>query len=93
MEQYKLVALSTGHIAVEERERMAVRKDWPFTVAPFEFGWFVSCLRPEADPELQAEFPGLSACRKYAAANGFGYILLDADAEEIEMEDLPYYPD
>lgn len=98
MEQYKIAVLSTGHLPPPEASDIerTPAQDFPFVIAPFEDGWFVSChsarcpeTAPGHGPYAAGRWPALQQIREWAAANGFEYVMLDRDAEEVDG--LPTY--
>lgn len=91
-ESHLLAALSTGHLTEEEARSLenAPEEAFPFTLARFEAGWFVSCTGVETTPGVvSGAWPHLHALRLWANSRGFSYVLLDRDADPVP--DLPYY--
>lgn len=83
-----LLDLSTGHLALQTRERLAdgaLCESLGITRRPH--GWFVAAHDEiETDEGLP---PDMLHCLRYARENGAGWVLFDADADR--QEGLPWY--
>lgn len=86
VETHTLVAISTAHL--EQKTVLALEKSRGYPYGPlvsvFEEGFFVSCLLG-----TPAEHDDLEAIRVWARDRGYGYVLLDRDAGEVDG--LPLY--
>ncbi len=82
-ENYKLAAVSTACLLPATSERMEREpKDFPFIVAPFTEGFFVSCSGLRPGDECPMGVPAdLHALRTWAVEGGYQYLLVDRDAE------------
>lgn len=83
-ETHSLVAMNTGHLTKATAEALANPPEDGPTVAVFPEGWFVSCLIGSP-----SEFADLEAIRQWARERGYGYVLLDRDASDVDG--LPLY--
>lgn len=86
VETHTLAALSTAHLKPETAIALEKSRGYPYgpLVSVFEEGFFVSCL--VGSP---AEHADLEAVRQWARERGYGYVLLDRDADEVDG--LPTY--
>jgi len=92
VEEHKLVVLGTANLrpaTVEHLEEARFRAALPFIVAPFDEGFFVSCVGVR-EGKARIEPDDLWQCRRWAHVRGYRYVMFDRDAESF-VEGLDDY--
>lgn len=98
-EIFRGVVICTSHVTDSERAFLdeARLDEVPMLLLRGEHGWFIHITRRDDEDDnrivprdLDSErLPGLSAISKWAAENGYEYVLLDSCADTID--ELPTY--
>ena len=79
----KTLELSTAHITQSDNELLAVEKE--MSIAYFEYGFFI--FTPALEDMLHYS-ESMKKVVKYANENDCRFIILDRDAEQLDIDEL-----
>lgn len=89
METYSVLAVSTGHIELEDNGALKLAASQTGMVMTRATGFFIKLYQDDKAANLRCDYsPSLRQLIEHAFDNGFGMIELDCDADALEGFDL-----